>query len=587
MRSGTKRYQISSTTEERSCKMNAKLWLYSVMALIFVGCLSEQERLERARQEKVRQEEQEKEAAQKREKLRAVHLEEYWRDVAANNVAMLEEYVLGRSPDERKGRKGGHYARYDKRNAEEIQKLLHEWVKGTRKDVWSNAKLQAGAAELEAFGLKYMPNAYSYYEKVRDAALECQQVFEENFSKFEDPKGEKWTTFKSALTAFSNARTQSLRRKDELAHYYLLYKVGAITQNELLEIDQKPIVLWLLEKEPSRQDIKSYRFDLSSYAPLDEKTKAFVVKFMVETSPVLERLESRCKATEQLFGDVCAAMKMFGYVRYDLSKIACWEENKCVVRELAKANEKIKDWHLKYQMMALNSTELNKKDEELAKQLKEFENAIQDYVKIRARGPLFPPRRLLDGYYDGKYVMAWQLRALGFYVSQLPDANPDDVNADAFSSYSAIVVGCDYYDQMGIGSVVDRSVFTALLGKEVEMYAHDPDAVERELTHKSRCNNLHAAVEAKLSKHKHVKVELGASDLEGRNHLTSCGSCLGLVCPLNVQMVDTYNNRHLGYWGDWGVPILALRALDVDNKIYGFKCVNRKDTDGYQVEVCQ
>lgn len=578
MRSGTKRYQISSTTEERSCKMNAKFWLYSVMALILTGCLSEQERLERARQEKIRQEEQEKESAQKREKQRVAHLEEYWKDVAAYNVMLLEKHVLN------------GYGFFDEGKGKEILSLLHEWVKGQRKDVWSGKKLLKGESELEAFGLKYMPNAYSYYEKVRDAALECQQVFEENFSKFEDPKGEKWTTFKSALTAFSNARTQSLRRKDELAHYYLLYKVGAITQNELLEIDQKPIVLWLLEKEPSRQDIKSYRFDLSSYAPLDEKTKAFVVKFMVETSPVLERLESRCKATEQLFGDVCAAMKMFGYVRYDLSKIACWEENKCVVRELAKANEKIKDWHLKYQMMALNSTELNKKDEELAKQLKEFENAIQDYVKIRARGPLFPPRRLLDGWYDGKYVMAWQFRALGFYVSQLPDANPDDVNANAFSSYSAIIVGGDYYDQKGIGRALDRSIFATLLSKELGIYAHDPVTVERELGSKTRCNNLHVTVVARLSKDECQEVKLGASEFEGKKHLTSCGSCLGLVCPLNVRMVDTYKNWHLGYWGDWSVPILTLRALDVDNKIYGFKCVY-KGADGYRehykVEVCQ
>ena len=81
MRSGIKRYLISSMTEERNQKMNAKLWLYSVMALLLTGCLSEQERLERARQEKIRQEAQEKEAAQKREKMRADLLDRRRREV--------------------------------------------------------------------------------------------------------------------------------------------------------------------------------------------------------------------------------------------------------------------------------------------------------------------------------------------------------------------------------------------------------------------------------------------------------------------------------------------------------------------------
>ena len=296
--------------------MNTKVWLFSVMAVTIVGCLSEQERLELARQEKIRQEQQEKEAAQKREKLRATWLEEYWSNMAANNVAEIEKSILD------------SYGRYDEKKAEKVHLMLGEWLKGPREKIWTSEKLQAGTAELEAFGMKYMPNAYSKYEKVRDAALECQQVFAENFSKIEDPKGAKWATYKPALLAFSNARTQSLRRKDELSHYYLLYKVGGITPSELLEVDQKPITLWLLEKEPSRDDIKEYRFDLQPYAPLNEKEKAFLSKYMPETSPVIDRLEMQHKVTAQLFQDVCAAMKMLGYVRYDLSKVACWEENK-------------------------------------------------------------------------------------------------------------------------------------------------------------------------------------------------------------------------------------------------------------------
>lgn len=539
--------------------MNAKLWLYSVMALLLTGCLSEQERLERARQEKIRQEAQEKEAAQKREKMRADLLEKYWKNVAAYNVALMQKYVRD---DERKGKK--------------VQQLLHEWVKGERGDSWSNAELQTGAAELEAFGLKYMPNAYSQYEKVRDAALECQQVFEENFSKFEDPEGEKWATFKSALTAFSNARTQSLRRKAELSHYYLLYKVGAITPNELLEIDQKPIVLWLLEKEPVGQDIKS----LPPYAPLDEKSKAFVAKFMVETAPVIERLEARCKVTKQLFDEVCAAMKMFGYLRYDLSKMACWEENRCIVQELTKANAKIKEWHLKYKMMTLNSAELTQKDEELSKHLKGLEAAIKDYVKIRARGPLFPPRRLLDAYYDGKYVRAWQFQALGFYGVG-PGGKTTEVDADVVDSLSGILVGCEYRHSLDVS--IDMGVFPATMFDRKNRLDDDLSRRHGIWRDGDLSTDYHELYDG-VSNYYGFRIVCDYSNaysffkFNDGLCLKHCYGVYELVRPLCGE------KRSLS--------ILALRALEIDNKIYGFESLipmrsPRSRYQEYKVEVCQ
>lgn len=551
--------------------MNTKVWLFSVMAVTIVGCLSEQERLELAHQEKIRQEQQEKESAQKREKLRATWLEEYWSNMAANNVAEIEKSILD------------SYGRYDEKKAGKVHLMLGEWLKGSREKIWTSDKLQAGTAELEAFGMKYMPNAYSKYEKVRDAALECQQVFAESFSKVEDPKGEKWATYKPALLAFSNARTQSLRRKDELAHYYLLYKVGGITPSELLEVDQKPITLWLLEKEPSRDDIKDNRFDLQPFAPLDEKAKAFLAKYMPETSPVVERLESQHKVTEQLFQDVCAAMQMLGYVRYDLSKVACWEENKYIVSELSKANALIKDLYLKHRMMTMNSEALNQKDAELSKYLKGFETAVKDYVKIRAGGPLFPPKRMLDAYYEGKYVAAWQLRALGFYMSSTL-AGPDAVDANCFNE---IVVGCDRNDSV-CGMKLDRGVFdltSMLSSREALSYVSKHMKAFSEKRYHTwsggigRSDGDDCPLDGRRAGKCKCMLDLTTHVVDGKYCLCSA-TVDDLAMPLAPCGWSPWDGKRLSF-SDKPLPILAMRTFAVDGKVYGFRYVNSDNPKRY------
>lgn len=87
-------------------------------------------------------------------------------------------------------------------------------------------------------------------------------------------------------------------------------------------------------------------------------------------------------------------------------------------------------------------------------------------------------------------------------------------------------------------------------------------------------------VKVKLSGKKYcycdVDAEISAFKLNEGWYLGRCSNVSGLVCPL-------FERRDV-------VPILTSRALDVDNKVYGFKCDYKEEACKLvpcKVEVCQ
>lgn len=149
----------------------------------------------------------------------------------------------------------------------------HGWTEETTEKFWSyiveiseratteprfeKADAETGEGILEAFGTKYMPNAYTLYQKKREMAKEREAMYKENFPegrKSDVTGGELYDKIKKSVT---KAVSEMDRRHDELCHYYLLHKIGVMTDDELSKIDSLPICTML----PSTNDIK----DIQSY----------------------------------------------------------------------------------------------------------------------------------------------------------------------------------------------------------------------------------------------------------------------------------------------------------------------------------
>ena len=102
-----------------------------------------------------------------------------------------------------------------------------------------------GEGVLEAFGAQYLPNAYAYYQEVRATAKEREQALKENFPDGRPSDPARGALYDKVCKATAKAVSEMFRRHDELCHYLLLHRMGAISDRELADLDATRISILL------------------------------------------------------------------------------------------------------------------------------------------------------------------------------------------------------------------------------------------------------------------------------------------------------------------------------------------------------
>ena len=237
------------------------------------------------------------------------------------------------------------------------------------------ADSRKGEGILEAFGNRYMPNAYENYEKVRATAKEREQVFKENFpsdKKSDSDSGELYTRIRMAT---AKAVAEYFRRRDELCHFYLMHKAGIMTDAELAELDESPICVMLpgIRKVPGMWT--------KPVAPKPDEL-AFAQKYMPETFAAYERLKTLFDAGVKDYGallndaqDLDAVRGMF--VLEPLSERLCKLSGR--LNAIAKA---IKADKLSHAVGEASSEQLAASDSRFRMEILTFERTllIRDYA---------------------------------------------------------------------------------------------------------------------------------------------------------------------------------------------------------------
>ena len=107
------------------------------------------------------------------------------------------------------------------------------------------ADAQKGEGMLEAFGTQYMPDAYDYYGKAREKAIEREQLLKEKFPKGAESDTTGGDLYLKIAKATAKAISEYDRRHDELCHFYLMHKAGIMTDAELSKLDESKICVML------------------------------------------------------------------------------------------------------------------------------------------------------------------------------------------------------------------------------------------------------------------------------------------------------------------------------------------------------
>ena len=353
------------------------------------------ERGERERQEAKRQAEL-AELQRKRNEVRdaraAADLEgirkEYARGVPYPH-AYLNCELLEKLRKEQKG--SGAYAalvhELDKRKKSD---WLKEWVE-PRLGLSEEDKL-AGEALLSEFGSKFMPNAYANFEKMKDVAVELQQIFNEEFSepwtiKTTNPK---WNSFNKVLEKFVKARTEYFICHDELCHYWLLSRFGVLSDKDFAQIDTQRLAVHLLPENVERAG-----YSLLKVNPMEGKVSDFAVKYAPESNAIYQKMGREFKEHDALLAEVFKQHIQMDDVRYSRVLAAAVAKRNDLAREMNTLSLQLEAWYMDHRTMEKSSEDVNACDVDMAKQLKPFVDALPSYIKDHALGPIIADSEMI------------------------------------------------------------------------------------------------------------------------------------------------------------------------------------------------
>ena len=416
--------------------MNVNLKIVScatVSLLLAAGCMSEQERRERAAQEKARQEQAERDARDRRERLareskeraerlakaqeertkreKEEHLaktksaiESYWNEMSELNNRIILSY---KSPKERG---------WDDEDAEDVwlRRMLKNWV-SPRLNI-TEAERQRGISILQEFGSKYMPNSYASYKLACECAQKVQQVFNENFPNALPPsQGDAtYLPYCKVLKRLSKARSDYFRKHDELCHFYILHKTGVASPTDLAKIDSSPIYIWLLEEMPFGLILP---LEDASKMPKDthDKIMEFARKQTPETYSVLKHLSEERKEAVALYCELLKECRVLDVARFELSMVACCEKANYIMNVLEnQITSNLQALQLEFSTMEKDAVTISKWDHENALKLKKFADMLPSFVVDRAKGPLIAANSKMKEFgLSCDDVLQWHLYATG------------------------------------------------------------------------------------------------------------------------------------------------------------------------------
>ncbi len=361
-------------------------------AVALAGCMTEQEQHERLARKWTACLQTHRETIVKSARQR---VEQYWSDLAEHNYNFIQAQYAARD--------GGR---------SEYEGVLSTWLE-PRLKLTQDEKMQ-GEALLEGFASRYMPNAAGVFEKAKESAMEIQQMFNENFPKpwTIKPDSPNWTAYCKLLRGFCKVRARYFRIHDELCHYYVLRKVGAVSAEDLAKIDQANTPILLLEE--NRNDIS---FPLRKHEALDAKTSEFGAKYAPEAYAVYSKLKNERDESLRLHAEVVKEARLIDAVRFNLGLIALCEKINYITLTMDKIGSNIRTLHVDHKTLDKDAEAIAKIDHSIAMRWKRFVTLLTDYVGIRANGPLIPVNSAMNEFYPNYELERWHWWALGFPTS--------------------------------------------------------------------------------------------------------------------------------------------------------------------------
>lgn len=255
-----------------------------------------------------------------------------------------------------------------------------------------------GEGILEAFGAQYLPNAYAHYQEVRAAAKEREQLLKENFpdGRSSDPAGGE--IYDKVRKAAAKAVSEMFRRHDELCHYLLLHRMGAVSDQELADLDATRISI-LLPDEYGPPPACDLTVPVLAPAEID-----FASKYLPETHAAFLRLGDAFSEGAKGFGEWRQTALLVDAARSFPLFYALYSRLYGIQEEMNAIVKMVKEQKLLHAVDEATATTLAEKDKEMGLAVQQFEkglavgpcvlNHVREVIDKQVLVPVFIPKTM-------------------------------------------------------------------------------------------------------------------------------------------------------------------------------------------------
>ena len=285
-----------------------------------------------------------------------------------------------------------------------------------------------GEGVLEAFGMQYLPNAYAHYQEVRATAKEREQVLKETFpdGRSSDPSG--GALYDKVCKATAKAVAEMFRRHDELCHFLLLHRTGAVSDEELANLDATKIVVVL----PDEWELPPAPSDDWAAPVLEAAEIDFASKYLPETYAAFQRLGNAFSEGLKTYGEWRKTALLVDAPRSSIIIHALLKRLGAIQGKMGEIVKMVKEQKLLHAVGEATATTLAEADKEegLSVQQGEKELAVGPLVNkfvcagielVKQRSVAFMTKKLVENmvkipgrsFLMGKYeVTQWQWEAV-------------------------------------------------------------------------------------------------------------------------------------------------------------------------------
>ena len=241
---------------------------------------------------------------------------------------------------------------------------------------WSDTDAKTGEGLLEAFGTRYMPNAYATYQEARAVAKEREQLLTENFPRGRSSDSTGGTLYDKVSKGCAKAVAEMFRRHDELCHFYLLHRTGAVKEADLAGLDGGRLTVVLPEiGEPPAEYSRTIE---------DIQERDFAQKYLPETWAGYQRLKTALADGMKNYAewrrdamsiDAVRSETLLRPVRYTLDGIG---------RRMEGTVQFVKEKKLLHAVGEATAAQLAEEDRRRADAIRDFENTASLPAKVKS-----------------------------------------------------------------------------------------------------------------------------------------------------------------------------------------------------------